>query len=886
VTKKKTLVVLDGMAYAFRSFYAIAEMSNSKGVPTNAIYGFVNALRRAEKNFHPDFAVVAFDSPGGSFRDEMHKEYKGHRDAPPEALVQQFPLIEEMVDLMGWHLLKLKRFEADDIMATLTAWGKKKGVDVVLMTSDKDMLQLVGPGVRVYRENPTGTSMYGPAEVMERFGVPPERITDLLGLMGDASDNIPGVPGIGEKTAAKLLGQYKTLEGVLKSASKITQPKLSQNLKDFADQARLSYKLAQLEFNVPVKEDLEKLHKEPLKPGLLLKLKEYEFKALTTEYAAKLGADPAVAQAQDVAVAGVGKGKPKKAGGKQSVLANVDLKKGAIQALRLGRLDPDKPVGVAWHQGAALSLALAQGKGALHGTVENWTEARALLATLRRPVFFDSKPAQVELLKAAQEPLPGVLDISVGMYLVQSSRPPRDLGEAASALGLNLPELPPVGQDLFDPPPQDLARLASAASQVGEILEAKFKADKLDKLYWDLEGPLIPVLARMEVAGIYLDVAALADLEKEAQKAMKRLEAKAMKLAGRDFNLASPSQLAKVLFEDLKLPHQKKIKTGYSTDSEVLEKLEGQHELPGVALEHRTLAKLSGTYLQALPKLVDSKDQRLHTTWNQNVAATGRLSSTDPNLQNIPIRTELGQQVRKAFVPQKKGDLILSADYSQIELRILAHYCQDEVLLKAFQSGRDIHRETAARIFGVKPENVDAGMRSRAKVINFGVLYGMGPFRISREFHVSMAEAKDFIEQYFARFPKVAEFLEDCKTSTRKLGYGTTLLGRRRYIPEINSANRNLRESGERTATNLPIQGSAADLIKKAMLDVEALLIKKKARSRMLLQVHDELVFEMAKEEASWLPESVAGLMENAMKLKAPLKVGLGQGKSWYDAKG
>jgi len=365
---------------------------------------------------------------------------------------------------------------------------------------------------------------------------------------------------------------------------------------------------------------------------------------------------------------------------------------------------------------------------------------------------------------------------------------------------------------------------------------------------------------------------------------MGRLEKKAMKLAGREFNLASPSQLAKVLFEDLKLEGSKKTKTGYSTDSDVLEALVDAHPLPGVALEHRMLAKLSGTYLSALPLMVDPADKRIHSNWRQNIAATGRLSSVDPNLQNIPIRTEIGREVRKAFIPGKKGDLILAADYSQIELRILAHYCQDAVLIKAFKDGLDIHRETAATIFGVKPEKVDSEMRNRAKVINFGVLYGMGPFRISREFKIPMSEAKQFIAQYFDRFPTVAAFLEQCKETARKQGYVTTLMGRRRYIPEVNSQNRVLREAGERIATNLPIQGSAADLIKKAMLEVEALLLKKKARSRMLLQVHDELVFEMAKEE-TWLPAEVSRIMENAMKLKAPLKVGLGQGKSWYDAK-
>jgi DNA polymerase-1 len=873
MAKAKKLVVIDGMAYAFRSFYAIAEMTNSKGQATNAVFGFINAMRRAEKTFSPDYAVVAFDSPGGSFRDEMLKEYKGHREAPPEALVSQFAVIEELVQLMGWHLLKMPRFEADDIMATLTAWGRKKNVEVVLMTSDKDMLQLVGEGVRVYRENPKGASLYGPKEVVERYGIPPERITDLLGLMGDSADNIPGVPGIGEKTAAKLLQEYGSMAEVLKAAPKIKQEKLSQNLREFADQARLSKKLAELEDKVPLKQKWDELGKQEPQPGLVAKLRELEFRGLVATYEASL---PQQAAAPAAEISG------KKS--KKTALAQPDLSKGPDLALKLAGIDPRKPCGI-WMSDGSLRLALSQAGKSLVATARDWPQAAALLSALEVPAFFDSKPVQVQLIKHALKTLQGVTDLSIALYLINSSRAARNLEEAAGLLGLELGKLPLPGQDLFEAPAEDLAKLASAVETLALESRKRMAKDKLETLYNELEGPLIPVLALMEVSGIAIDSAALNELDRECQLQMAKLEKKAMKLAGKEFNLSSPSQLAKVLFEDLKLPHTKKTKTGYSTDSDVLESLDDKHPLPGVALEYRTLAKLSGTYLQALPRLVDATDKRLHTTWNQNIAATGRLSSTDPNLQNIPIRTELGQKVRKAFVPQKKGDLILAADYSQIELRILAHYCQDAVLLKAFKDNLDIHRETAAKIFGVKAEKVDAEMRNRAKVINFGILYGMGPFRISREFKIPMSEAKNFIEQYFDRFPSVAAFLEKCKEDTRRQGYITTLLGRRRYIPEINSANRVLRESGERTATNLPIQGSAADLIKKAMLDVEQLLQKRKARSRMLLQVHDELVFEMAGEDASWLPGEVSRLMENAMKLKAPLKVGLGQGKSWYDAK-
>ncbi len=558
-------------------------------------------------------------------------------------------------------------------------------------------------------------------------------------------------------------------------------------------------------------------------------------------------------------------------------------------SLKKAGIDPQKPCGVVLHPvlaGAAEAPSkLALGQAGLAVLLDNadWKSLREVLALLERPVLFDSKPLQRGFLAAGLEALPAVLDLNVGSYLINSNRVPRDLGEAAIQMGLEL-NLPAPQEDLFEAPDEHLAKHAEACALVGRAMEARFKEDDLAGLYGDLEGPLIPLLAKMENDGIALDVKVLHELEAEAQKEMKALHSKAIKAAGRDFNLNSPSQLAEILFKELKLPGTKKTKTGYSTDNDVLEALADQHPLPQLILDNRQLAKLSGTYLQALPRLVGA-DGRVHSTWNQTVAATGRLSSQDPNLQNIPARTEWGRRIRKAFVPGKKGDLILAADYSQIELRVLAHYCGDPVLKKAFQTGRDIHTETAARMFGVAPEKVTKEMRSRAKVINFGVLYGMGAFRISREFGTSVREGKSFLDDYFGQFPKVRAFLEDCKEETRKNGYATTLLKRRRPIPEINSANRVLREQGERIATNMPIQGTAADMIKMAMLDVAALLKKKKARTRMLLQVHDELVFELAKEEADSLPPLIQKAMEQAMKLDVPVQVEMGQGRSWLDAK-
>ena len=892
---KKKVVIIDGMAYAFRAFYAVPEMTTSSGIATNALYGFIGAMKRAEKSFKPDYAVVAFDSPGGSFRDEMLKEYKGHREPPPENLVSQFPLIEQVVPLMGWHLLKQTRMEADDIMATVTRWARKANIEVIMMTSDKDMLQLVGDGIGVYRESFKGGSLYGPKEVRERFGIDPNQVQDLLGLMGDSADNIPGVPGVGEKTATKLLLEYGTIEKVLKAAPKMKPSKMMENLQEFAEQARLSYRLAALKDDVDLGLTMKDLVAgSPNFPKLLPLLKQYELRSLLAEYSTKAttaGHDASELSAAAPAAVPGAKGKATKAkpAKKKAELKWQSLPSATALALKKAGLDLKQPVGVALYPvlggapEAPTKLALGQEGVAVLVEIKSWAMLRDTLAQLERPVLFDSKPLQRGFLAADLDALPGVLDINVAGYLVNSTRIPRDLGEAAILMGLTI-DLPAPQEDLFEAPDEYLAKHAEAGALVGKAFEARFKEDKLADLYEELEGPLIPVLAKMENDGIAMDVDLLADLEKEAQSEMKVLHKKAIKAAGRDFNLNSPSQLAEILFKELKLPASKKTKTGYSTDNDVLEGLADQHPLPQLILDNRQLAKLSGTYLQALPRMV-GKDGRVHSNWNQTVAATGRLSSQDPNLQNIPVRTEWGSRIRKAFIPGKRGDLILTADYSQIELRVLAHYCGDPVLKKAFQTGRDIHTETAARMFNVATDKVTSEMRSRAKVINFGVLYGMGAFRISREFGTSVREGKSFLDDYFGQFPKVRAFLEECKEETRKNGYASTLMKRRRPIPEINSANRVLREQGERISTNMPIQGTAADMIKKAMLDVDALLKKKKARTRMLLQVHDELVFELAKEEAETLPPLIQKAMEQAMSLDVPIQVEMGQGKSWFEAK-
>ncbi len=893
--RPKVLVVLDGMAYAFRAFYAVPEMTSPKGRPTNAVFGFAGALRRAEREFKPDYAAVAFDSPGGSFRDEMLAEYKAHRDAPPEALLEQFPVVEEAARAYGWALLKKPRFEADDIMATLTRLGRAAGCEVRLLTSDKDILQLVGPGVRVHRENPKGASLYGPEQVRERFGVDPGRIADLLGLMGDSSDNIPGVPGVGEKTAAKLLAEHGDLESVLKAAPDI-KGRVGENLRAHAEAARLSWRLACLRDDLDLGVGLGDLAFRGPDPGRLVPLlKELGLRSLLAEFErggrGTGAAPPPSAAPEPVASAGP----VASAASASAVASEGPVAVGVLSApptrARLAALgfDAAAPCGVALHPAPAAGgeeprrAVLAQGGAAVAFDPAGWAGLRRTLSGLAAPVLFDSKPLQRCLHDAGLEPLPGVLDLRLGAWLLRSDREVRDLGEAAEFLDPGL-AVPGEAGGLLVPADADLAASARVLARLGTRLREALEADGMGSLYADLEAPLVAVLAAMESAGVRVDPEVLGGIEAQAQHEMARLRALALAAAGTDFNLNSPAQLADVLFNRLKLEAGRRTKTGYSTDNEVLESLAESHELPALVLEHRQLAKLSGTYLQALPRLV-SPDGRIRCVWNQTSTATGRISSTDPNLQNIPVRGELGRGIRAAFVPGKRGGLILAADYSQVELRILAHASGDPVLKEAFASGRDIHAETAARLNHVDPGAVTPEMRSRAKVINFGVLYGMGPFRVSRECGVPLREARAFLEGYFAGFPKVRDFLEGCKEEARSKGYARTLLGRRRPIPEILSRNRVAREHAERVATNLPIQGTAADLIKRAMLAVDALLRRSGSRSRLIMQVHDELVLEVERGEAKELAPKVRAAMEGALRLDVPLVVEVGMGGNWADAK-
>jgi DNA polymerase-1 len=889
--RTKKLVVIDGLAYAYRGFYAVPEMSDALGRPTNAVFGFLSALLRAQRQFKPDYAVVAWDAKGPTFRDVLHTEYKAQRQPMPESLKSQLPLICSLVPQAGWHLLEKEGFEADDVLATLARQGLEAGCQVVLMSTDKDILQLIRPGVEVYRENPKGARLYGSEAVKERFGVGPAQIPDLLALMGDSADNIPGVPGIGEKTAAQLLASYADLEAVLKAAPKMPKPKLSQNLQEFAEQARASRHLAVLVDTVPLSKGFAELALTAPMASLPPELKGLGFTKLVALFSPAVAlAEAGTSAVKASADSGAGK-KPRPAKEKPLELEQLsDVKAALAWAHRHAKRGDLALLAHPMPQPERLLLA-ARDKAALLEPLPQAPAMKALALGLPLPALWESKPFLDWLLELGLKPeeLPACFDLQVAGYLIHPGRNLRSPSDLAQMLGQVAGDDPGAGAgqgELFVDK-EGLARQAMLASSLAQPVRERIQADGLQELWSKVEAPLTPILAAMERRGIKLDTEVLAELEAKAQKMMAGLSARVQREAGREFNLNSPQQLAQVLFDELKLPTAHKTKSGaYSTDNEVLEELAQEHAIARDLLEHRALAKLSGTYLQALPRLVDPKDGRLRTCWNQAVTTTGRLSSSDPNLQNIPIRTDLGREIRKAFVPGLPGDLILALDYSQIELRVLAHYCGDEQLIAAFRSGEDIHARTAARVFGVAPGKVDAEMRRQAKVINFGVLYGMSPYGLSKQLSIPVAKAKAFIEGYFAQFPMVRACLDGFILQARTQGYVSTLLGRRRYLPEVASANRTSRESAERMAVNAPIQGTAADLIKLAMLRVDELLRKRKARSCLLLQVHDELVLDLAKEEAEELPGLVADSMRKAWELKVPLEVSVGQGKTWFAAKG
>ncbi|MDI6605566.1 MAG: DNA polymerase I [Candidatus Omnitrophota bacterium] len=838
--KDKNLYLIDATAFCYRAFYALPGLSTSFGQPTNAIYGFLNILNKILKSKKPDYLAVCFDVSRDTFRLKKFAEYKIQRPPMPEGLGSQLPFIKQIISAYGLKIVEKEGFEADDLIATLAEHAKKIGLAVIIVSSDKDILQLVDEHTLVLSPHKNQELVYDQGKVMERFGVNPGRISDIIALMGDSVDNIPGAPGIGEKTARDLITRFGSLDKLLERIGEIKQEKLKEIISQNIEMIKLSRELAVLDKNVEIKFNLEEL--KPAGPDLkeLVRLfKHLEFKKLLQEL-------PVAEEKRHRKIESLegrrfsdllGEGEELFLYGKSSRELVFCLKK---RFLRLSDFD----------QEAAGKLADSKIKKIGH----DLKETKALLSkegVILEGLFFDTM---------------------VAAYLLNPSRGGYRLSELAlEYLGEVFAEAP-AGEECLD-----------LICRLKPRLEKELQEKKLFELFSNLEMPLERVLAEMELTGIRIDARLFGELSRQIEKKLIKLIENIYELSGTQFNINSPKQLREILFEKLKLPVVKRSKTGPSTDEEVLRKLSHKHKLPAMLVEYRQLAKLKNTYVDTLPQLVDKKTGRIHTSFNQTATETGRLSSSNPNLQNIPIKTDIGKNIRRAIISSDKNSWLLSCDYSQIELRILAHLSQDQDLISAFRENKDIHRHCASLIYGVEENDVSQAMRDTAKRVNFGIVYGLTSYGLSRDLDIAVGESQQFIDAYFARYPGVKDYIQEQITKAGKDGFVTTILGRRRYIPQINNKNQGIRQFAERQAVNTPIQGSASDLIKLAMVHIYEKMVSAGLKAKMILQVHDELVFDCPETEVKELVALVKERMENVMKLKVPIRVDIKRGRNWLE---
>ena len=901
MSSKKKFYVIDGSSYLYRAFYALGRLSSSKGVPTQAVYGFAQMIQKVMREMEPDYVCMVFDAPGPTFRHELYGPYKATRQKMPEDLAVQVPYIKKLVAFQGIPQLEREGYEADDIIASLARQAKKAGVDVVIVSGDKDLYQLIeDPHIRQW--DAQNDRLFTEAEVKEKFGIKPEQMADFLALMGDSSDNVPGVKGVGEKTARQLLQKWGSLERVYEKVEQVTPPSLQKKLKENRELAFLSRKLVSFPGDAPIEAALEDLvPSQPMWTELLQLYEELEFKKLAEGLRQEKGEE----------VEGEISRESRRERTVQVIRTEKDfkdllrrLKEQESFSIDLETTSTDSMlasiVGIAlcWGEGEAFYIPLAHTGENAAPQLDEQKVLRAL-----QPLLESEKPSKVGqnikyewvVFQRHGVGLEGIgFDTMVAGYLLNPGTQSHALERiAAEHLGetmISYSDVTGRGKSQVGFAEVQVDRAAEYSGEDAEVtwrlvplLKRKLKEENLLDLYESLELPLIRVLARMEHRGICVDAHKLLRLSGEFDELLAREAEKIYDLAKEEFNIQSPKQLGQILFDKLGLRVVKRTKTGPSTDVGVLEELALEHPIAEHLLKHRSLSKLKGTYTDSLIRLIHPETGRIHTSFNQTVTATGRLSSSDPNLQNIPIRSEEGRKIREAFVPSP-GFVLLSADYSQIELRILAHYSGDAHLCEAFQAGADVHRRTAAEMFGIAPHEVTPEMRRQAKAINFGIIYGMGPFGLAQRLRISQKMAKAAIDRYFERYEGVKRFIEEMTEKGRERGFSETLLGRRRPIPELASRNRTIRQQGERLAINTPIQGTAADLIKKAMVILDERMGEEGLGAHMLLQVHDELVFEVPGEKLEQTKELVRREMEGIWDLSVPLKVDLGWGENWTEA--
>ncbi len=879
------LVLIDGNSLANRAFYALPLLMNKKGVYTNSVYGFTQIMLRILQDINPEYLLVAFDAGKLTFRNEKYEDYKSTRMKTPHELTEQFPLIKELLDKLGISYYEQPGYEADDIIGTVSDYADKHGIETIIYSGDKDLFQLISDTTTVHitRKGITQVDIYDSAALLVEYNLKPSQMIDLKGLMGDSSDNIPGVPGVGQITALKLLDEYGTLENVFTNIENVKGKKLKENLTEHQETAVLSKWLATIDRTVPM--DLQLDHYrigETDTEELARFFRQYGFKSLLER---------------------IGCADVEKTSDKVNFSVNVSIYPQTEKSKWDKHFRERKPSALAiclnkqkLPKQEIAGLAISDGNECVFMSLDDAKASPEFinyLADNRAPKYcFDSKSDEIALFRSGVN-LAGVCgDLMLSNYLLDPATGAYELAAVASHYSeINLDSEEQIfgkGAKWALPEVDILASYlggqARAIFRLLPILEKLLVANEMLVLLEEIELPLARVLANMEKRGFKIDVKKLQEIGKDLDRRLDNLVRDIYELAGEEFNLNSPKQLSVILFERLELPVIKKTKTGYSTDVEVLEKLNPYHPIIEKILLYRQLAKLQSTYIDGLLKVVDQKTEHVYTTFKQALTTTGRLSSTEPNLQNIPIRLEEGRKIREVFIPSNEGWTIMAADYSQIELRVLAHIANDETLIEAFTNDMDIHTSTAMEVFGLREDEVTPIYRRQAKAVNFGIVYGISDYGLSQNLNISRKEAQDFIDRYFAIYPAVKEYMNNTIASAKKLGYVSTLANRRRYLPDINSSNFNLRSFAERTAINTPIQGTAADIIKIAMVRIEQAIKDAGFRSCLKLQVHDELIYEVAPDELVQMRQLIREKMEGALQLKVPIKVDMSEGKNWYDA--
>lgn len=869
------LLILDSNSLLNRAFYAIPELTTTDGIHTNAVYGFANMLFKMKEELKPDYVVAAFDRKGPTFRHKEYKDYKAGRKKMPEELAEQFPLTKDLLNLLSITIYEMDGYEADDIIGSLAKYAEKNGIEVYIVTGDRDALQLASDNINVVitKKGVTETAVYNYKTFMDEFGVTPTQFIDVKGLMGDKSDNIPGVPGVGEKTAYKLIQTYGSIEEVLNNIDNISGKKLKENLENNRELAIFSKKLATIITEAPMEFDLDEIknqdnynYDELKKFFFKLQMKSMIDKLPNSEENEKIKEKEenfdleSITEIKDFSELHLNL--------EEICYITYEVsnseKYSEISLDKLYISSKDRTYYIDFKE-----ISLSNNEEAING-LKKIMEKENL-----KKVIHNGKSLITILNKLNIEIKNFIFDTAIAAYLVNSARSSYDL---LTLINEYLCE-DVKGEDIILQ-----GKLNCKLEDIYHYFKKKIEEEDMEELYYKVEHPLIYVLSSMESLGFKINEEMLDELAAKFKEEIITTEKEIFDLAEEEFNINSPKQLGKILFEKLDLPVIKKTKTGYSTNAEVLEKLQDKHDIIPKITYYRQITKLNSTYVEGLKNVIDV-DGKIHSTFNQTVTTTGRLSSTEPNLQNIPIKYEMGREIRKVFIPNNEEDILLSCDYSQIELRVLAEMSKDENMISAFTEHSDIHRKTASEVFKVPVDEVTSLMRSRAKAVNFGIVYGISDFSLSQDLHITKKEASEYMEIYFDRYPNIKGYLDSLTEEAKEKGYVLTILNRRRFIPEIKSSNKIVKSLGERLAMNAPIQGSAADIIKLAMVNVFNKLKEKSLKSEIILQVHDELILNVKKDELEEVKALVKEEMENVLKLTVPLEVDINLGKTWYEAK-